>query len=94
MPLGSGALAGTTYPIDRIFTAQELGFAKICENTMDAVSDRDFAIEFASCCAITMMHLSRFCEELILWSSTEFNFVEMDDAVQHRQQHHAAKKES
>ena len=80
MPLGSGALAGTTYPIDRSFTAQELGFAKICENTMDAVSDRDFAIEFASCCAITMMHLSRFCEELILWSSTEFSFIEMDDA--------------
>ncbi len=80
MPLGSGALAGTTYPIDRAFTAEQLGFAKICENTMDAVSDRDFAIEFASCCAISMMHLSRFCEELIIWSSTEFAFIEMDDA--------------
>jgi len=80
MPLGSGALAGTTYPIDRKFTAEQLGFARICENTMDAVSDRDFAIEFASCCSIAMMHLSRFCEELILWSSTEFAFVEMDDA--------------
>ena len=80
MPLGSGALAGTTYPIDRAFTAEQLGFSKICENTMDAVSDRDFAIEFASCCAISMMHLSRFCEELILWSSTEFAFIEMDDA--------------
>ena len=80
MPLGSGALAGTTYPIDRAFTAEQLGFAKICENTMDAVSDRDFAIEFASCCSIAMMHLSRFCEELILWSSTEFAFIEMDDA--------------
>ena len=80
LPLGSGALAGTTYPIDRAYVAQELGFATICENTMDGVSDRDFAVEFASCCAIAMMHLSRFCEELILWSSTEFNFVEMDDA--------------
>ncbi len=80
LPLGAGALAGTTYPIDRHFVAKELGFSGICENTMDAVSDRDFAIEFASCCAITMMHLSRFCEELILWSSTEFAFVEMDDA--------------
>ena len=80
LPLGSGALAGTTYPIDRHFVAKELGFAGICENTMDAVSDRDFAIEFTGCCAITMMHLSRFCEELILWSSTEFAFIEMDDA--------------
>lgn len=80
LPLGSGALAGTTYPIDRKFVAERLGFAGICENTMDAVSDRDFALEFTSCCAITMMHLSRFCEELILWSSTEFSFIEMDDA--------------
>lgn len=80
LPLGSGALAGTTYPIDRSFVAKELGFSSICENTMDAVSDRDFAIEFISCCAMTMMHLSRFCEELVLWSSTEFGFIEMDDA--------------
>jgi len=80
LPLGSGALAGTTYPIDRNFVAEELGFSGICENTMDAVSDRDFAIEFISCCAMTMMHLSRFCEELILWNSTEFAFIEMDDA--------------
>ena len=80
LPLGSGALAGTTYPIDRYFVAEELGFSGICENTMDAVSDRDFAIEFISCCAMTMMHLSRFCEELILWNSTEFAFIEMDDA--------------
>ncbi len=79
-PLGSGALAGTTYPIDRYFVAEELGFSGICENTMDAVSDRDFAIEFIGCCAMTMMHLSRFCEELILWNSTEFAFIEMDDA--------------
>jgi argininosuccinate lyase len=80
MPLGSGALAGTSYPIDRSFTAEKLGFSRICENSMDAVSDRDFAIEFIGCSAITMMHLSRFCEELILWSSTEFGFIEMDDA--------------
>lgn len=80
MPLGSGALAGTSYPIDRSFTAEKLGFSGICENSMDAVSDRDFAIEFIGCSAITMMHLSRFCEELILWSSTEFGFIEMDDA--------------
>ena len=80
MPLGSGALAGTTYPIDRNITMNELGFAKLCENTMDAVSDRDFAIEFLSCASICMMHLSRFCEELIIWSSSEFAFVEMDDA--------------
>jgi len=80
LPLGSGALAGTTYETDRGFLAKELGFAEICPNAMDAVSDRDFAIEFLSCCSITMMHLSRFCEELILWSTTEFNFIEMDDA--------------
>jgi argininosuccinate lyase len=80
LPLGSGALAGTTYTIDRYFVAEELGFSGICENTMDAVSDRDFAIEFIGCCAMTMMHLSRFCEELILWNSTEFDFIEMDDA--------------
>ena len=80
MPLGAGALAGTTYNTDRDFLAKELDFANVCPNGMDAVSDRDFAIEFLSCCSITMMHLSRFCEELILWSSTEFNFIEMDDA--------------
>ncbi len=80
LPLGSGALAGTNYPIDREFVAKQLGFNKICENTMDAVSDRDFAIEFIGCCAIAMMHLSRFCEELILWGSSEFSFIEMDDA--------------
>ena len=80
LPLGAGALAGTTYPIDRNFVAERLGFSGICENTMDAVSDRDFAIEFTACCAIAMMHLSRFCEELILWSSTEFAFIEIDDA--------------
>lgn len=80
MPLGSGALAGTTYPLDREMVAKELGFSRISENSLDAVSDRDFVIELASCLSIIMMHLSRFCEELILWSSLEFGFIEMDDA--------------
>lgn len=80
LPLGSGALAGTTYNTDRDFLAEELGFASVLPNGMDAVADRDFAIEFINCCAITMMHLSRFCEELILWSSVEFSFIEMDDS--------------
>ncbi len=80
MPLGSGALAGTTYPLDREFVAQKLGFSAITNNSLDGVSDRDFVIELASCLSILMMHLSRFCEELILWSSHEFSFVEMDDA--------------
>ena len=80
LPLGCGALAGTTYDTNRNFLAEELGFAAVLPNAMDAVADRDFAIEFINCCAITMMHLSRFCEELILWSSVEFNFIEMDDS--------------
>ena len=80
LPLGSGALAGTTYDTDRDFLAEKLGFASVLPNGMDAVADRDFAIEFIDCCAIAMMHLSRFCEELILWSSVEFSFIEMDDA--------------
>lgn len=80
LPLGSGALAGTTYDTDRDFLAKELGFKGVCPNAMDAVADRDFAVEFISCCSITMMHLSRFCEELIQWSSVEFSFVEIDDA--------------
>lgn len=80
LPLGSGALAGTPYPTDRDYLAEVLGFSKVCQNAMDAVSDRDFAIEFLSCCSIAMMHLSRFCEELILWSSSEFRFIEIDDA--------------
>lgn len=80
LPLGSGALAGTGYDTDREFLAEELGFANLAPNAMDAVSDRDFAIEFIGCCSICMMHLSRFCEELILWSSKEFDFVEIDDA--------------
>ncbi|MBC8530099.1 argininosuccinate lyase [Christensenellaceae bacterium NSJ-44] len=79
MPLGAGALAGTTYDLNRERVAQLLGFSAITANSLDAVSDRDFCIEFASCVSIGMMHLSRFCEELVLWSSNEFQFVEMDD---------------
>ncbi len=79
MPLGSGALCGTTYNIDRYAVKDELGFNDITLNSIDGVSDRDFAIEFLSASSICMMHLSRFCEELILWSSNEFGFVTMDD---------------
>jgi argininosuccinate lyase len=81
LPLGSGALAGTGFPIDREFVAKELGFARISENSLDAVSDRDFVSEFLSAAAIAMTHLSRFAEELVLWSSPEFGFVELDDSV-------------
>jgi argininosuccinate lyase len=80
LPLGSGALAGTSYPLDRHFVAQELGFSALSENSLDAVSDRDFAVEFLSACSITMMHLSRFSEDIILWMSQEFKFIELDDA--------------
>ncbi len=80
MPLGAGALAGTTYPLDRLMVAKELNFKNVCINSLDAVSDRDFVIELASTLSISMMHLSRFCEELILWSSTEFGFVTMSDS--------------
>jgi argininosuccinate lyase len=79
MPLGAAALAGTSYPIDRAYTAKLLGFDMPSENSMDSVSDRDFAIEFASACALVMMHLSRFSEELILWSSAPFDFVSLPD---------------
>ncbi len=80
MPLGSGALAGTVLPIDRKFVAKQLGFSAISENSMDAVSDRDFAIEFVSACSQIMMHLSRLSEELVLWSSPEFGFITISDA--------------
>ncbi len=80
MPLGSGALAGTTYPLDREFVAEKLGFDAVTLNSLDGVSDRDFVIEFLSVLSMIMMHLSRFCEELVLWSSHEFAFVEMDDS--------------
>ena len=79
-PLGAGALATSTYPVDRFQTAADLGFKKPTDNSMDSVSDRDFAIEFLAACSILMMHLSRFSEEIILWCSWEFKFVELDDA--------------
>ncbi|MGN8896661.1 argininosuccinate lyase [Flavonifractor sp. HCP28S3_F3] len=79
-PLGAGALATSTYPVDRFQTAAALGFKKPTDNSMDSVSDRDFAIEFLSACSILMMHLSRFSEEIILWCSWEFKYVELDDA--------------
>jgi argininosuccinate lyase len=80
MPLGAGALAGTSYPIDRTYTAKLLDFPAITENSLDAVSDRDFAIEFCHCSAVIMMHLSRFSEELVLWMSQQFAFIDLDDA--------------
>ena len=80
MPLGSGALAGVTYDIDREFLARELGFGEISKNSMDAVSDRDFVIEYEAAASICMMHLSRLAEEIILWSSAEFGFIELDEA--------------
>lgn len=81
LPLGSGALAGTTFPIDREYVAKELGFSAISENSIDAVSDRDFVTEFVAASAITMTHLSRFSEDIILWNTAEFGFVELDDSV-------------
>ena len=79
-PLGSGALAGTTYPLDREYTAELMGFYGPTLNSMDGVSDRDYLIEFLSACATIMMHLSRFSEEVIIWNSNEYQFVEIDDA--------------
>ncbi len=79
-PLGAAALAGTTFPIDRELTAKLLGFERICLNSLDAVSDRDFVIEFTSFASILMMHLSRFSEELIIWSSAQFDFVDLGDS--------------
>ena len=80
LPLGSGALAATTYPLDRAFVAEMLGFDGVTQNSLDGVSDRDFVLETEFALSVIMMHLSRFSEELILWSSHEFSFVEMDDA--------------
>ncbi|MBU1027142.1 MAG: argininosuccinate lyase, partial [Candidatus Margulisbacteria bacterium] len=79
MTLGSGALAGTNFKLDRDKLAKELGFAKISKNSMDAVSDRDFAIDFVEACAVLIMHLSRLSEEIIIWSSFEFNYIELSD---------------
>ena len=80
LPLGSAALAGTTYPLDRDMVAEELGFAAVSANSLDAVSDRDFLLDLDYACAVCMMHLSRLCEELILWSTNEFGFITMSDA--------------
>ena len=80
MPLGSGALAGTTYPLDRVMVCNLLGFDSVTLNSLDGVSDRDFVIELASALSICIMHLSRYCEELILWNTNEFSFIEMDDS--------------
>lgn len=81
LPLGAGALAGTPFPIDREFVAKELGFARVCPNSLDAVADRDFAVEFCAAASLLMLHLSRFAEEIVLWSAPEFGFVELADAV-------------
>jgi len=80
LPLGSGALAGTPYPVDRTYLAELLGFAAISQNSIDAVSERDFVAEFLFCCSLLMMHLSRLCEELILWSASEFGFLLLPQA--------------
>jgi argininosuccinate lyase len=80
LPLGSGALAGVAYDIDRDFVAKELGFSGVSRNSMDAVSDRDYVIEYESAAAACMMHLSRLAEEMVLWSSSEFGFIEIDDS--------------
>jgi argininosuccinate lyase len=80
LPLGAGALAGTTFPIDRALTARLLGFSRICENSLDAVADRDFAIEFTACASLMMVHFSRMAEEMVLWSSQQFGFIELADA--------------
>lgn len=79
-PLGAGALAGTTYPLDREYVAKELGFIGATNNSMDSVSDRDYLIEYLSALSIIMMHLSRFCEEIIIWNSNEYRFVNIDDS--------------
>ena len=80
LPLGSGALAGTTYPIDRAFVAEQLGFSAVMDNSLDGVSDRDYCIELCADLSILMMHLSRLSEEVIAWCSWEFKFIELDDA--------------
>ncbi|MBO7392719.1 MAG: argininosuccinate lyase, partial [Abditibacteriota bacterium] len=81
LPLGSGALAGTTFPIDRDFVARELGFDSVSENSLDSVADRDFISEFLSAASILMIHLSRFAEETVIWNTSEFGFVTLDDSV-------------
>jgi argininosuccinate lyase len=80
LPLGAGALAGTSFPIDRVYVAKLLGFSRVAENSLDAVGDRDFAAEFLAAAALLMIHLSRLCEELVLWTTEEFGFIELPDA--------------
>ena len=93
-PLGSGALAGTTYPLDRAYTAELLDFDGPTLNSMDSVADRDYVIELLAALSTIMMHLSRFCEEIIIWNSNEYRFVEIDDCLFYRQQHYASEEES
>ena len=93
LPLGAAALAGTTFPIDRARVARELGFDGLCENSLDAVSDRDFAIEFCAAASLVMVHLSRLSEELVLWASPRFGFVRLPGPVLHRLVDHAAEEE-
>ncbi len=92
MPLGSAALAGTTYPIDRAFTAELLGFEAVSEKSLDAVSDRDFGIEFNAAASLIMMHLSRMSEELILWTSAQFKFVKYSRPFLHWLIYYAAEE--
>ena len=80
LPLGSAALAGTSFKPDRKLVAERLGFDDVTRNSLDAVSDRDFLMEFSACVAITMIHFSRWCEEIVLWSSQQFNFIDLPDA--------------
>ena len=94
MPLGAGALAGTTLPIDRQAVARELGFRRISENSLDAVSDRDFVVDFLAAAALAAVHLSRMAEEIILWSSAEFGFVDAARRIFHRQLDDAAQEKS
>ena len=79
-PLGAAALAGTTYPLDRQMTAESLGFSRVIPNSLDAVSDRDFLLDLSYACSVSCMHLSRLCEEIVLWSTAEFDFIELSDA--------------
>ena len=93
-PLGAAALAGTSFPIDRDTTAQALGFDRPAANSLDAVSDRDFALEFLAAAAIAGMHLSRFAEEIVIWTSAPFGFVAPERRLHHRQLDHAAEAQS
>ncbi len=93
LPLGAAALAGTSYPLDRELVARTLGMDGVCQNSLDAVSDRDFAIEFTAAACLCMVHISRLSEELILWMSQNFGFIDIADRFTHRQVDHAAEEE-